>query len=86
MLLPILALLATSLWAKDEFLAPEQALNSHEADSRSDIYSLGCTLYHLLAGQLPFPTDDVGELLRMHAVVTAPDLYQLVPGTPRRAA
>ncbi len=41
------------------FMAPEQALDAQSADARSDIYSLGCTAYYLLSGQVLFPSDSV---------------------------
>jgi len=49
-----------------DYLAPEQALDSHKADSRADIYSLGCTLYYLLAGHPPFPEGTITERLLKH--------------------
>ena len=49
-----------------DYVAPEQARHSHAADIRSDIYSLGCTLYHMVAGQVPFPSPSLPEKLFAH--------------------
>ena len=48
-----------------DYVAPEQIRDAHAADIRADIYSLGCTLYFLLAGQPPF-AGPVAEKLRAH--------------------
>lgn len=49
-----------------DYLAPEQALDSHTVDSRADLYSLGCTLYFLLTGHPPFPDGTLPQRLMMH--------------------
>jgi serine/threonine protein kinase len=49
-----------------EYVAPEQARNSHQADIRSDIYSLGCTLYHALTGRPPFREANPVQLILKH--------------------
>ncbi|MGB6044539.1 MAG: serine/threonine-protein kinase [Pirellulales bacterium] len=49
-----------------DYLAPEQAINSHNVDNRADIYSLGCTAYYLLTGHPPFPEGTLTERLMAH--------------------
>src|SRR5262245_4592000 len=49
-----------------DYIAPEQARNSHTVDIRADLYSLGCTFYFLLTGRPPFPEGTPIEKLLMH--------------------
>lgn len=49
-----------------DYLAPEQALNSHTVDHRADIYGLGCTLYFILTGQPPFPEGSLAQRIAKH--------------------
>lgn len=55
-----------TLMGTPEFIAPEQARDSHTSDVRADLYSLGCTLYFLLTGQPPFPRGTITEKLLQH--------------------
>jgi serine/threonine protein kinase len=54
------------------YMAPEQAEDAGCADTRADIYSLGCTLYFLLVGQAPFAQKSLRGLLEAHASKEAP--------------
>jgi serine/threonine-protein kinase len=69
-----------------DYVAPEQARHSHSVDIRSDIYSLGCTLHHMISGQVPFPTPSLPEKLYSHQALEPPLLNQLVPGVPEGLA
>jgi len=58
------------------YLSPEQAMGGAAADLRSDIYSLGVTLFHLVVGRLPFESSDYDEMLRMQVMqsLSSPEL------------
>ena len=49
-----------------DYLAPEQAIDSHGVDARADIYSLGCSFYFLLTGHPPFPDGTLPQRLMAH--------------------
>jgi serine/threonine protein kinase len=69
-----------------DYIAPEQARDPRTADVRSDLYSLGCTLYHMLTGRPPFPEGTVLQKLLQHQQEDPPDVRQLNPSVPRRLA
>jgi hypothetical protein len=56
-----------------DYISPEQAKDPRSVDVRSDIYSLGCTLYHMLTGQPPYPEGTVLQKLLDHQGKEAPD-------------
>ncbi len=55
-----------ALMGTPDYIAPEQVADPHTVDIRADLYSLGCTLYRLLTGQVPFPGASVIEKLDQH--------------------
>ncbi len=57
-----------------DFLSPEQAINSHQVDARSDIYSLGCTMYFLLSRHVPFEQGSLAQRLMAHQTQQPPPL------------
>ncbi len=65
-----------------DYISPEQARDSKSADVRSDIYSLGCTWYHMLTGQALFPDGSLTQKLRQHAATPAPDPRRIVDNIP----
>jgi hypothetical protein len=72
-----------------DYMAPEQGLDPRTASARSDLYSLGCTLYFLLAGQPPFPGpryDTWGKKVRAHEHEPVPPIRDRSPDVPAALA
>ncbi|MEP6486906.1 trifunctional serine/threonine-protein kinase/ATP-binding protein/sensor histidine kinase [Microcoleus vaginatus GB2-A3] len=65
------------------YLSPEQTGRMNRGiDYRSDFYSLGVTFYELLAGRLPFQSNDVMELVHCHIAKQPPSLHEINPEIP----
>ena len=72
----------TTVMGTPDYLSPEQARNLHSVDIRSDLYSLGCTFYFLLTGQVPFPGGTALEKLVRHGSEEPVPIVQLRADVP----
>ena len=63
------------------YMSPEQIMDAKNVDLRSDIYSLGITLYHLICGQVPY-TGTAFEIMTKHMQAPLPPLQERVPDLP----
>lgn len=61
------------------FMAPEQSIDSREADRRSDIYSLGCTFFYLITGQAPYGLENTPQVVIAHREQAVPSPRPLRP-------
>ncbi len=65
-----------------DYLAPEQAIDSHTVDGRADIYSLGATFYFLLTGNPPFAEGSVAQKLLWHQTRNPKPIREVRPEVP----
>jgi serine/threonine-protein kinase len=68
------------------YMSPEQAAGSKDLDGRSDLYSLGCVLYEMLAGQPPFTGPTVESVVHQHLTAEPRSVTQLRPAVPAAVA
>ncbi|MBI5821884.1 MAG: SUMF1/EgtB/PvdO family nonheme iron enzyme [Verrucomicrobia bacterium] len=64
------------------YIAPEQARGLKDIDFRADIYSLGCTLYHMLTGHPPYTGEDSMAIMMKHVNDPPPAIFRALPGCP----
>lgn len=64
-----------------QYISPE-AIEGHEVDNRSDLYSLGCTAFHLLAGQPPYTANSIASTMSAHLSHEPPRISDAAPHLP----
>jgi serine/threonine protein kinase len=65
-----------------DYISPEQTLDAAKVDARSDLYSLGCSLYFALSGQVPFPGGANRDKILRHRSAEPTPLAELRPDLP----
>lgn len=65
-----------------DYISPEQARHPRSVDTRSDLYSLGCTMYHMIAGRVPFREASLPQKLYAHQLHEPEPLSEQVPEVP----
>lgn len=65
-----------------DYIAPEQSYNSYQIDGRADLYGLGCTMYFMLTGKIPFPYEKGREKIRAHRHEQPQPIEKLNPCVP----
>jgi serine/threonine-protein kinase len=61
------------------YISPEQARALRTTDHRSDLYSLGATLFHLVTGRLPYEGENGGEVMKRHVFEPVPNPQEIIP-------
>ncbi len=65
-----------------DYMAPEQARDASGVDAKADLYSLGCTLFHLLTGKMPYAGETVINKMLAHQTDAVPKLREALPTAP----
>jgi serine/threonine protein kinase len=65
-----------SILGTPAYMSPEQIQGDHEIDGRSDIYSMGVVLYHMLCGSVPFSGATAASVMMMHLINPVPQIHE----------
>jgi serine/threonine protein kinase len=65
-----------------DYMAPEQIVDARHADVRSDLYALGCSLFHMLAGRVPYPEGSSYQKIQQQIHEPLPEVGPLAPDVP----